>query len=213
MRLTEWKNYRIIAAWRWNFVKWKLITQRILAVENGSRIVKAMLKNIYRRFVLRSKGHKKTWHYQKKENNFSTVFKRLLDYQPFRLCKGFNLHNKSMSSATKISHNFHLKMIYMYILFLSYIMRSNSVTLIADCWTHLSLYTYPIHPWAVSKEPLIRRVCPYFLSVLQSDNNFSNKVYILGHKYVLDPTQGSFQPTTLAQRLWGGPKTHLCTRA
>ena len=31
----------------------------------------------------------------------------------------------------------------------------------------------------------------YFLNGLQSDNN-SNRVYILGHKYILGPSQSSF---------------------
>ena len=34
----------------------------------------------------------------------------------------------------------------------------------------------------------------YFLSALLCDNN-SNTVYVLGHKYILIPSQSSFQPS------------------
>ena len=38
----------------------------------------------------------------------------------------------------------------------------------------------------------------YFLNALQSDNN-SNRVYVLGHKYVLGPSQTHFSPRLAAR--------------
>ena len=38
----------------------------------------------------------------------------------------------------------------------------------------------------------------HFLNVLQSDNN-SNTVYVLGHKYILGPSQGSLNPRFTAR--------------
>ena len=38
----------------------------------------------------------------------------------------------------------------------------------------------------------------YFLNALQNDNN-SNRVYVLGHKYVLGPSQTHFSPRLAAR--------------
>ena len=60
----------------------------------------------------------------------------------------------------------------------------------------LILCKQPIKIFCIIERNILQTVllsffCFYFLSALQSDDN-SNTVYVLGHKYILGPSQISF---------------------